>query len=194
MTTDLRHADLPSLIREAADLGRRGEQEFGGLTAAQLNWRPAAGEWSVGQCLDHLIVATTLYFPALRDIQAGTKRSTSWERVPLLPSLFGPWLIRLLSPERSAKVSAPAVFRPTESAIDPQVVRTFAATQEELVRFMAGTAPGDLDRIVTSPAARFITYTLLDAYRIIVVHGQLHLQQARRVTELAGFPGPAGTA
>jgi hypothetical protein len=41
---------------------------------------------------------------------------------------------------------------------------------------------------VTSPAARFITYDLLDAYRIIVVHGQLHLQQARRVTEQAGFP------
>jgi hypothetical protein len=105
-----------------------------------------------------------------------------------LPSLFGPWLIRLLSPERSAKVPAPAVFRPTESLVDPQIVRTFAATQQELVRFMAGTAPRDLDRIVTSPASGFITYSLLDAYRIIVVHAQLHLQQARRVTELPGFP------
>jgi hypothetical protein len=194
MTTDLRHADLPSLVREAADLGRLAEQQFGGLTPGQLNWRPNPDEWSVGQCLDHLIVATTTYFPAFRDIQAGTKRATVWERVPLLPSLFGPWLIRLLSPERSRKVRAPAVFRPTERLIDPRIIRTFAATQQELVRFMAGTAPGDLDRIVTSPAARFITYDLLDAYRIIVVHGQLHLQQARRVTELAGFPRTAATA
>ena len=188
MTTDLRHADVPLLVREAADLGRRAEEQFGGLTARQLNWRPNPEEWSVGQCLDHLILATTLYFPAFRDIQAGTKRSTFWERVPVLPSLFGPWLIRLLSPERSAKMPAPAVFCPTESLVEPQIVRTFAATQEELVRFMAGTAPRDLDRIVTSPASRFITYDLLDAYRIIVVHAQLHLQQARRVTELPGFP------
>jgi len=188
MATDLRHADLPYLVREAADLGRLAEQQFGGLTPRQLNWRPNPDEWSVGQCLDHLIIATTTYFPAFRDIQAGTKRSTAWERLPLLPSLFGPWLIRLLSPERSRKIRAPAVFRPTESLIDPQIVGTFAATQRELVGFMAGTTPRDLDRIVTSPAARFITYALLDAYRIIVVHDQLHLQQARRVTELAGFP------
>jgi hypothetical protein len=188
MATDLRHADVPVLAREATDLGRRAEEQLGGLTSKQLNWRPNPDEWSVGQCLDHLILATTTYFPTFRAIQAGTKRPTGWERVPLLPSLFGPWLIRLLSPERSAKVPAPAVFRPTESLVDPQIVRTFAATQQELVRFMAGTAPRDLDRIVTSPASSFITYDLLDAYRIIVVHAQLHLQQARRVTELPGFP------
>jgi DinB superfamily len=188
MTTDLRHADVLLLAREATDLGRRAEELFGGLTAKQLNWRPNPDEWSVGQCLDHLRIATTTYFPAFREIQAGTKRPTAWERVPLLPALFGPWLIRLLSPERSAKMRAPAVFRPTESVVDPQIVRTLAATQQEFVRFMAGTTPRDLDRIVTSPASRFVTYSLLDAYRIIVVHAQLHLQQARRVTELAEFP------
>jgi len=188
MATDLRRAHLPTLVREAADLGRRAEQQLGALTAPQLNWRPNPEEWSVGQCLDHLILATTLYFPAFRDIQAGTKRATFWERVPVLPSLFGPWLIRLLSPERSARVPAPAVFRPTESHVEPQIVRTFVATQEELVGFMTATASRDLDRVVTSPASRFITYDLLDAYRIIVVHAQLHLQQARRVTELPGFP------
>lgn len=160
----------------------------------KLNWRSNPGEWGVGQCLDHLIITTTTYFPAFRDIPAGTKRSTLWERGPLLPSLFGPWLIRLLSPERSARVPAPAVFRPTESLVDPQIVRTFVATQQELVRIMAGTAPRDLDRIVTSPVARFMTYRLLDAYRIIVVHGQLHLQQARRATEQSGFPRTAATA
>jgi hypothetical protein len=188
VTTDRRQADVPLLVQEATELGRRAEERFGGLTAKQLNWRPNPGEWSVGQCLDHLRLATTTYFPAFREIQAGTKRATFWERVPLLPSLFGPYLIRLLSPARSAKVPAPAVFRPAESLVDPQIVRTFAATQQELVRFMAGTAPRDLARIVTSPASRFVTYSLLDAYRIIVVHAQLHLQQARRVTELRGFP------
>jgi hypothetical protein len=188
MPTDLRRADLPSLMREAADLGHLAEQQLGGLTALQLNWRPNPEEWSVGQCLDHLILATSLYFPTFREIHAGTKRTTPWERVPVLPSLFGPWLIRLLSPERSARVPAPAVFRPTESHVEPQIVRTFVATQQELVRLMAATMPRDLDRIVTSPASRFVTYDLLDAYRIIVVHVQLHLQQARRVTELEGFP------
>ena len=39
--------------------------------------------------------------------------------------------------------------------------------------------------IVTSPAASAITYSLMDAYRIIVVHEQRHFQQAKRVLEEA---------
>jgi hypothetical protein len=48
----------------------------------------------------------------------------------------------------------------------------------------------DLDAIViTSPVLRFVTYGLMDACRIIVVHEQNHLVQATRVTESQGFPG-----
>jgi sulfite reductase beta subunit-like hemoprotein len=47
----------------------------------------------------------------------------------------------------------------------------------------------DLEKIViTSPVAAAITYSLMDAYRLIVVHEQRHFQQARRVTEEPGFP------
>jgi hypothetical protein len=34
-----------------------------------------------------------------------------------------------------------------------------------------------------------MTYSLMDAYRVIVVHEQRHFQQAQRVTEEAAFPG-----
>jgi hypothetical protein len=36
--------------------------------------------------------------------------------------------------------------------------------------------------------AHIVTYSLLDAYRIIVVHEQNHFVQTRRVTESPGFP------
>jgi len=50
----------------------------------------------------------------------------------------------------------------------------------------------NLDGItITSPAVRLITYSLVDAYRIIVVHEQNHFVQARRALELPGFPGHA---
>jgi DinB superfamily len=29
-----------------------------GLTEAQINWKPSADQWSIGQCLEHLAVAT----------------------------------------------------------------------------------------------------------------------------------------
>lgn len=42
--------------------------------------------------------------------------------------------------------------------------------------------------IITSPALNFVTYSLMDAYRILVVHERRHFQQARRVIEESGFP------
>ncbi len=37
--------------------------------------------------------------------------------------------------------------------------------------------------------SRLVTYSLMDAYRIIVVHEQNHFVQAKRVMEWPGFPG-----
>lgn len=41
---------------------------------------------------------------------------------------------------------------------------------------------------MSSPVLGVITYSLMDASRIIVVHEQNHFAQARRVMESPGFP------
>ena len=179
MASALRRADLPALVREAEALVANARQEFGG----------DPHEWSIGQCFDHMIISATVFFPTLRAIQTKTKRPTVWERLPLLPSLFGPMLIHLLDPERGRKTKAPAGLRPTQSAIDPSIVQRFDETHQELLAFMAATAtPDALTTTVTSPVSRVITYPLLDAYRIIVVHDHLHVRQARNVAASASFP------
>ena len=54
---------------------------------------------------------------------------------------------------------------------------------------MGATGGLDLDRLtITSPVLAVMTYSLMDAYRIIVVHEQNHFVQARRVLESAGVP------
>jgi len=42
--------------------------------------------------------------------------------------------------------------------------------------------------IITSPVASFATYSLLDAYKILVAHERRHMTQAKRVMETDGFP------
>ena len=57
---------------------------------------------------------------------------------------------------------------------------------------MKSTSHLDLEKIViTSPALSVITYSLMDAYRIVVVHEQRHFQQAKRIAEESGFPKTA---
>jgi hypothetical protein len=54
---------------------------------------------------------------------------------------------------------------------------------------MEATRGLDLESItITSPVVRVVTYSLMDAYRIVVVHGQNHFVQAQRVMESPGFP------
>ena len=78
----------------------------------------------------------------------------------------------------------------------PQLIIVAEAVAEEIKQTFGALAPAQLnwkanaagwsigqcfDHIITSPAARGVTYSLLDAYRIILVHEQLHLAQAGRV-------------
>jgi hypothetical protein len=65
----------------------------------------------------------------------------------------------------------------------------FVGQQEKLIEGMKSTSHLNLDKIViTSPALSFITYSLMDAYRVIVTHEQRHFQQAQRVAAEPAFP------
>jgi hypothetical protein len=42
-----------------------------GLTDEQLNWQPAQGSWSVGQCLEHLCITNEAYLTSRTQREAG---------------------------------------------------------------------------------------------------------------------------
>jgi uncharacterized damage-inducible protein DinB len=54
---------------------------------------------------------------------------------------------------------------------------------------MKATENLDVEKIkISSPVTNLITYSLMDAYRIIITHEKRHILQASRVTEMDGFP------
>lgn len=181
-------ADLPTLISSANKIADEATTTFGNLSASQLNWKPSPERWSVAQCFDHLITANRAYFPIIEEVLAEKKR-TFWQSMPVLPGLTGRFFIKTLDPASTRKVKAPKRFEPAQSDITGSVINNFVDQQGRLVERMKATEHLDLEKIViTSPAAGVITYSLMDAYRIIVVHEQRHFQQARRVTEGPAFP------
>jgi DinB family protein len=185
---DYRKADLPSLITAAGSVAREAKDTFGRLTPAQLNWKPSAERWSVAQCFDHLLSANKGYLPEIDNVLAGKKRRF-WERMPVLPGLMGKFLIKAVDPASTRKVKAPKVFQPAQSDISGSVIDDFVAQQATIIEKMKATAHLDLERIIiTSPVAPVVVYSLMDTYRVIVVHNRRHFEQARRVTEESGFP------
>lgn len=185
---DVRQADLPKLISEANTLAANAKATFGRLTVSQLNWKPSAERWSVAQCFDHLLTSNKGYFPVIEGVLSGQK-PTFWQRLPLLPGLAGSLLIKSLDPASTRKIKAPKKFQPAQSDISGSVIDDFVDQQGKIVEKMKATGHLDLERIIiSSPVAAPITYSLLDAYRIIVVHEQRHFQQAKGVTEESAFP------
>jgi len=177
-------------VRDELDaIARDAHSVFGHLDERQLKWRPDAPSWSVAQCFDHLIVSERPFVPIFEEIQAGRRHPRLRERIPVLPRLFGALLINTLRPDSGRRVRARAAFLPSQSDLPPGVVATFLEQQRRLRDLMAAFRGRDADGIiVTSPVLGLITYSLMDACRIVVAHEQNHVMQATRVAAAAGFP------
>jgi hypothetical protein len=184
-TIDTASQAIASLNASAADV----ESVFGSLSPTQLNWKPAADQWSIAQCLDHLLSTSQPYLRVIEEVRNGTRKQTLWQSMPILPGLFGKLLINAVSPTTARKLKAPAKFQPAASNLDPDIVRTFVDAQKRLAQQMTTVEKFELNRIViSSPVASFVTYSLLDAYKVLANHAERHIQQAKRVLNSSEFP------
>lgn len=161
---------------------------FGRLDVRQLNWRPDASRWSAAQCLEHLLAANRLMVQSAQEALDGAKPPTIWQRMPVLPGMFGRMLIRSQAPQATRKFTASPLATPTSSDIGGDIVDRFIAQDHELVSWLRRLDEARASRVVmTSPFVRFITYSVLDGARLILAHDHRHLQQAGRVMQSAGF-------
>jgi hypothetical protein len=51
---------IQRMLQKGKEAGEKVKNEFENITQEQLNWKPAPESWSIGQCLDHLVVADCL--------------------------------------------------------------------------------------------------------------------------------------
>jgi hypothetical protein len=181
--------NLSEVIAEAEQLRRRVTASFSTLSSEQINWKPSEGQWSIAQCLEHLILLNEPYFPKIERILAGEYRPSLWERMPLLPTYFSRVVLAAVEPGGKQRFKARPSFVPRSSPIDTGIVARFSAHQADLIRLMNASAKLPIDKIIiTSVVSPFVTYSLWDAYRILVAHEQRHLEQAEGVKRAQGFP------
>ena len=115
------------------------------LSSAQLNWKPSPGEWSVGQCLDHLCVANDVYLGAMEKGMAGRPNGVAQD---ITPGWFGRWFIRTaIEPSpRSRKGRAPRKIVPRPE-VDTSVLDRFLETNVQARDFIRRAAQYDVNRV-----------------------------------------------
>jgi hypothetical protein len=152
------------------------------LTVNQLNWKPSPGEWSIGQCLDHLCVANDVYLAAMEPALRHPPRGVAQE---ITPGWFGRWFIRTaIEPStRSRKGRAPGKIVP-RSTVDPSVLGLFLKTNVSARDFVRRAAEHDVNRArFQNPFVPIIFFTVGTGLEVLVRHQRRHLLQAERVRQ-----------
>lgn len=176
---------LNNLTENIARVEQTARGEFGALDGDQLNWRPGGNRRSIGQCLDHVMKSNSPFFETFKSIRNGTRQTTFWERLPLLPAFWGSFVLNKVRPETTRKTRTTKVLIPSPEPAPPDIVDTFCGQQCELIAAIQMLVEIDLDaHIITSPVAPFVTYSLRNALAIIVAHEERHLLQAKNVLSL----------
>jgi hypothetical protein len=157
------------------------------LPADRLAWRPPAGGWGVGDCLEHLVASGGQYLGAM---QPAFDRARAGGGEPVYggwrPTLAGRLLIYGVNSPR--KLPAPRRLRPPP-APRPEVLAEFLGVQAALRELMIAADGFDLRRVrFASPVTSLARLNLGDAFQILQDHARRHLAQARRVREHPDFP------
>jgi hypothetical protein len=178
------NGELENLTSELQKISDDAQDKFGNLSAAQINWRPSAEGWSVGQCFEHLIKTNELFYGELEKIGNGTRKNSFWENWSPLTSLGGKFLIKSLkSDERKFKAPTPAIVPPSE--VKAGIIEEFSRHQTEVIEKIKCTESADWRKtVITSPFLKLMTYSFADGLQVVVEHEKRHFRQAERVWKM----------
>ncbi|MEP7011527.1 MAG: DinB family protein [Acidobacteriota bacterium] len=179
---------LARLAAEVAEISAETETLCAGLSPAQLAWRPAPNRWGAADCFIHLTQAAEVFHPRFlsaieRTRAAGAKSRGAWN---------GTWAGRLFQAVSGSKVRIPLPAPPAlrvVAAAPPDAHRRFLAREVELMEILRRADGLDLGFSTTgSPISRRLRLPLGDGLALVVGHARRHLEQARRVIQMARFP------
>jgi hypothetical protein len=157
-----------------------------GLTPQQLNWKPRPGEWSVGQCLEHLCVANEVYCRAISSSLVGHPLTTVQD---ITPGWFGQWFIRnYIEPSsRTKRRRAPKKIRPG-AQVEPSILDRFLNSNHSARELVHRARNYDVNRIrFRNPFVPVLRFTVGTGLEILSKHQQRHLLQAERMRDSLEF-------
>lgn len=152
---------------------------FLSITEIELNQKPSPGQWSIGQCFDHLLVSNATYLPSFEKIFKGKYKEGIWQKISPFTKKIGRNMVQTLGPIVSKKFLSPKIFLPRTKKIETRVVTDFISQHERLISlFTELEKEPNNTLVISSPVSSLITLTVSDAMDIIVGHAQRHLKQA----------------
>jgi len=169
------------------DADRRASALARGLSAAQLNWKPSPHQWSIGQCLDHLLVSSEVYLPPISRALDGRAASPVDE---ITPGLVGRFFIRTFIEPSTQRLRgrAPGKIRPAKE-VAPDILDRFLRSNDLARALVRRASAYDVNRIrFVNPFVPLLRFNVATGIEVLWRHQHRHLLQAERVRQAETFP------
>lgn len=150
--------------------------------------RPATGGWNIAQILRHIMQLNDSYEPSLKRIRDDDNPLPWTGRIGWLVRKVGDLLLDSVKPSNRRKSRTFPIWEPpSDMKPEEDVLEEFVAHQEVLKQRMSEHAVylGKNVRL-SSPANKYLVYTLDKAFELIVTHEERHLLQLRERCEAFG--------
>jgi hypothetical protein len=176
----------PVFIEHMISLGQKAAHrvtsEFGQLPTEILNLKPGENSWSIGQCLDHLIISDSLFFPAFEKIKTGAYQMNMVQKWSPLSKFFGNMMEHYISEKVHRKIKSPVIFLPARNEYTPEIIKEFEMHSSTILDYLKSSKETDLDKtILCSRLSRFVTFNLRTAFKMVIHHQYRHINQALHV-------------
>ena len=159
------------------------------LTDPQFNWRPAAGKWSISECLAHLNAVNGIDLPELRAEIVRARQNGVTGSGPFRYGFLSRKFIAYMEPPPKLRVPAPKQYRPQPNLSKDKVVPEFLSIHDILIQLIRDANGLDLARVkVPSPMSKAIKFSLGQRFALLTAHDRRHLWQAWQVRKNPGFP------
>ncbi|HET7250977.1 MAG TPA: DinB family protein [Gemmatimonadales bacterium] len=161
----------------------------GSLSDAELNWHPAPGSWSIGQCLQHLATGTDEVLPAIDRTIATARERQLVSEGPVRYGLLARMMVQSMEPPVKWRMKTNRMFQPRAEPLqrDAVLVELTASRGRMLDRVRQSTGLDLRRAIVVSPVSRLIRVPLGAYLAFLAAHDRRHLWQARQVRAASGF-------
>lgn len=171
-----RKQKLEFLTKEAADL-------FTPVNSEKLFHKPSLQQWSIAECLHHLIVSNETYFKIFDEVLNGKFKMNFWQKKSPFTKSIASNMLKTLGPDGKQKFKSPKLFLPSSVKRIPKgILNDFLAHQEKLATYISKLEDEKYkELIISSPAAGLITIPLHTALDILLIHEERHLAQAKRL-------------
>jgi hypothetical protein len=159
---------------------RDAETLVADLSEQELNWQERPGEtWSVGQCLDHLMIMNPFYLAGFVPL---VERATVGPFRGLASTAGGRWFISNLEPPVKRRMKSPKPAVPRSAVPREGIVEAYRRSHDSYRRLVRASAGVDVTRVKgPNPFFTFVPMRVSTILKIVPAHDRRHIWQAQNV-------------